>query len=198
MHRGVSRCRMNFNKYTANGPSTLVRTSLVIGDKKRTWICEIKLTFVPSCSQMRLQLLHFYVVFKTWRTFQISSRITKKKKHSSVVSDSTLIIDYFRVTIGYSLFKARDIWDISFRFRFWDTALYIIWSTYQFLEHREVLEQSWPGHVVQHINMASTSKGLTQVLESICRERRRENLDKVSEGNSASACCLFSPAEVLL
>ena len=26
-------------------------------DKKRTWICEIKLTFVPSCSQMRLQLV---------------------------------------------------------------------------------------------------------------------------------------------
>ena len=27
-------------------------------------------TFVPSCSQMRLQLLHFPAVFKTWPTFQ--------------------------------------------------------------------------------------------------------------------------------
>ena len=39
-------------------------------DQKCTWICEIKLTFVPSCSQMRLQLLHFHAVFKTWSTFQ--------------------------------------------------------------------------------------------------------------------------------
>ena len=43
----------------------------IIEDKKRcTWICEIKLTFVPSWSQMRLQLLHFHAVFKTWPTFQ--------------------------------------------------------------------------------------------------------------------------------
>ena len=38
---------------------------LITQDKKRTWISEIKLTFVPSCSQMRLQLLHFHAVFKT-------------------------------------------------------------------------------------------------------------------------------------
>ena len=31
---------------------------------------EIQPTFVPSCSQMRLQLLHFHAVFKTWPTFQ--------------------------------------------------------------------------------------------------------------------------------
>ena len=31
---------------------------------------EIKVTFVPSCSQMRLQLLHFHTVFKTWSTCQ--------------------------------------------------------------------------------------------------------------------------------
>ena len=37
----------------------------VVGAKKRTWICEIKLPFVPSCSQVRLQLLHFNTVFKT-------------------------------------------------------------------------------------------------------------------------------------
>ena len=33
-------------------------------------ICETKLTFVPSCSQMSLQLLHLHAVFKTWSTFQ--------------------------------------------------------------------------------------------------------------------------------
>ena len=41
--------------------------------RQRTWICEIKLTFVPSCSQMRLQLLHFHAVFKTWSTFRFVS-----------------------------------------------------------------------------------------------------------------------------
>ena len=44
----------------------------VLRSGKVVWcfILEIKLTFVPSCSQMRLQLLHFHAVFKTWPTFQ--------------------------------------------------------------------------------------------------------------------------------
>ena len=50
-----------------NGSKTI---RLITQDKRRTWICEIKMTFVPSCSQMRLQLLHFHTVFKTWPTFQ--------------------------------------------------------------------------------------------------------------------------------
>ena len=37
---------------------------LITQDKKRTWICEIKLTFVPSCSRVRRQLLYFHAVFK--------------------------------------------------------------------------------------------------------------------------------------
>ena len=42
---------------------------LITQDKKRTWICEIRLTFVPSCSRVRRQLLHFHVVCKTWSIF---------------------------------------------------------------------------------------------------------------------------------
>ena len=42
------------------------------GRKKCTWLicCAISLTFVPSWSQMRLQLLHFYAVFKRGRHFK--------------------------------------------------------------------------------------------------------------------------------
>ena len=48
---------------------------LITQDKKRTWICEIKLTFMPSCSRVRRQLLHFHVVYKTWSIFQQLSSI---------------------------------------------------------------------------------------------------------------------------
>ena len=43
---------------------------LITQDKKCTWISEIELTCIPSCSWMRLQLLHFHAVCKTWPTFQ--------------------------------------------------------------------------------------------------------------------------------
>ena len=51
-----------------------------INYKKRTWICEIKLTFVPSCSRVRRQLLHFHVVCKTWSIFQQLSSIFSFRK----------------------------------------------------------------------------------------------------------------------
>ena len=39
-----------------------------------------KLTFVPSCSQMRLQLLHFHALFKTWLTFQELTSIVSLRR----------------------------------------------------------------------------------------------------------------------
>ena len=38
--------------------------TLITENNKCTCICAIKLTFVPSCSQMRLQLLHSHAVLK--------------------------------------------------------------------------------------------------------------------------------------
>ena len=51
---------------------------LVTEDKRRTWI---KLTFVPSCAQMRLQLLHFHGVFKTsWTLWDLMSIFSSSKR----------------------------------------------------------------------------------------------------------------------
>ena len=56
---------------TEDGDSNVGKTIRIITqDKKCARICEIKLTLVPSCSQMRLQLLHFNAIYKTWPTFQ--------------------------------------------------------------------------------------------------------------------------------
>ena len=57
---------------------------LITADKKHTWICEIRLTFVPSYSQMRLQLLHFHAVFKMWATFpELISVVSFRRRHWS-------------------------------------------------------------------------------------------------------------------
>ena len=48
---------------------------LITQDKKHTWIREIKRIFMPSCSRVRRQLLHFHVVCKTWSIFQELSSI---------------------------------------------------------------------------------------------------------------------------
>ena len=61
---------------------------LITQDKKRAWICEIKLTFVPSWSQMRLQLLHFHAVFKTWLTFQELTSINSFRRRRWSERDS--------------------------------------------------------------------------------------------------------------
>ena len=59
------------SKTAEDGNSNVGKTRrLIREDKKHTWIYEIKLTFVPSCSHMRLQLLRFHAVFKMWPTFQ--------------------------------------------------------------------------------------------------------------------------------
>ena len=51
--------------------NNIVKTiTLIIQDKKCTWLCEIRLRFVPSCSHVRRQLLYFQVVCKTWSIFQ--------------------------------------------------------------------------------------------------------------------------------
>ena len=62
---------------------------LITQDKKRTWICEIRLTFVPSCSRVRRQLLHFHVVCKTvnfrrtrWRQMNFSENRNKQCNQS--------------------------------------------------------------------------------------------------------------------
>ena len=73
LHRELHECqeRVGLSKKAEYGDGNVGKTiKLITEDKKCTWICEIKLTFVPSCSQMRLQLLHFHAVFKTWPTFQ--------------------------------------------------------------------------------------------------------------------------------
>ena len=73
----------NLRKTVEDGDGIVGKTiKLITQDKKRTWICEIKLTFVPSCSQMRRQLLHFQVVCKTWSIFQqLSSNFSFRKTH---------------------------------------------------------------------------------------------------------------------
>ena len=55
---------------TATATSAKPAIKLITQDKKCKWICEIRLTFVPSCSRVRRQLLHFHVVCKTWSVFQ--------------------------------------------------------------------------------------------------------------------------------
>ena len=40
---------------------------------------EIMLTFVPSCSHMRRQFLHFHVVCKTWSIFSFRKRCLKQQ-----------------------------------------------------------------------------------------------------------------------
>ena len=57
---------------------------LIIQDKKCTRVnmWNIKLTFVHSCSQMRLQLLHFHAVFKMWPIFQeLTSIVSFRRRH---------------------------------------------------------------------------------------------------------------------
>ena len=67
----ITLCIRNLKQTAEDGDGNVGRTvRLITEDKKRTWISAIKLTFVPSCCQMRLQLLHFHVVCKTWPTFQ--------------------------------------------------------------------------------------------------------------------------------
>ena len=69
--RVVGRARGTSRKTAEDGHGNVGKTiRLITQDKKCTWMSEIKLTFVPSCSQLRLQLLHFHAVFKTWPTFQ--------------------------------------------------------------------------------------------------------------------------------
>ena len=61
----------NLRKAVEDGDGNVGKTiKLITQDKKRTWICEIRLTFVPSCSRARRQLFHFHVVCKTWSIFQ--------------------------------------------------------------------------------------------------------------------------------
>ena len=71
----------NLRKAVEDGDGNVGKTiKLITQDKKRTWICEIKLTFVPSCSRVRRQLLHFHVVCKTWSIFQQLSSIFSFRK----------------------------------------------------------------------------------------------------------------------
>ena len=61
----------NLRKTVEDNDGNVSKTiKLITQDKKHTWICEIKRTFVPSCSRVRRQLLYFHVVCKTWPTFQ--------------------------------------------------------------------------------------------------------------------------------
>ena len=53
---------------------------LITQDKKCTWICQIRLTFLRSCSRVGRQLLHFHVVCKTWPIFQQLSSIFSVRK----------------------------------------------------------------------------------------------------------------------
>ena len=69
---------------TAKGDDSKVGRTVrpITQDKKRTWICELKLTFVQSCSWMRLQLyVHFYVVFKMRSTFTDYSLRKRRWRH---------------------------------------------------------------------------------------------------------------------
>ena len=65
---------------SAKQPRTTMATSAKQQDKKRTWISEIRLTFVPSCSRVRRQLLHFHVVCKTLSIFQELTSIFSFRK----------------------------------------------------------------------------------------------------------------------
>ena len=69
--RVVWRARGTSRKTAEDGHGNIGKTiRLITQDKKHKWMSEIKQTFVPSCSQLRLQLLHFHAVFNTWPTFQ--------------------------------------------------------------------------------------------------------------------------------
>ena len=72
-------CQKNasYNKKTL---SSYLSGLLQVKQLNEKSVCEIKLTFVPSCSQMRLQLLHFHAVFKTWPTFQELTSIVSFRK----------------------------------------------------------------------------------------------------------------------
>ena len=105
----------NLSKTAEDGDGNVGKTiRLITEDKKRTWICKIKLTFVPSCSQMRLQLLHFHIVFKTWPTFQeLTSIVSFRRRWSQwnfseretyTVTKVNMCEDY-----GRNIFLASDI-----------------------------------------------------------------------------------------
>ena len=54
---------------------------------------------MPSCSQMRLQLLHFHAVFKTWPTFQeLSKRPSFRSEGDAGVNWISAKIETYRVT----------------------------------------------------------------------------------------------------
>ena len=66
------------SKAAEDGDGNVCKTlTLITEDKKGTRICEINRTFVPSCPQMRLQLLHFHAVFKTRPTFHELTSIVR-------------------------------------------------------------------------------------------------------------------------
>ena len=91
---------MDFKHITAEDSNGKVSKTirLIKQDKKCTWICEIKLTFVPSCAQMRLQLLHFHAVFKTWPTFQKLERPLLRLGGDAGVKVISAKIETYRVT----------------------------------------------------------------------------------------------------
>ena len=71
---------------------TISTITLITQDKKRTWISEIRLIFVPSCSRVRRQLLHFHVVCKTWSVFQeLTSIFSFRKRRWKQLKLSELI-----------------------------------------------------------------------------------------------------------
>ena len=54
---------------------------------------------MPSCSQMRLQLLHFHAVLKTWPTFQeLSKRPSFRSEGDAGVNWISAKIETYRVT----------------------------------------------------------------------------------------------------
>ena len=61
--------KRDLSKTAEDGDGNVDKTIRLITQDKNARECEIKLIFVPSCSQMRLQLLHFHAIFKTWPTF---------------------------------------------------------------------------------------------------------------------------------
>ena len=98
---------------TEDGDSNVGKTIRIITqDKKCARICEIKLTFVPSCSQMRLQLLHFHAVFKTWPTFQ---ELTFRSGGDAGVNGISAKIETYTVTkVKICLVKYEDYEEIFF------------------------------------------------------------------------------------
>ena len=103
----------SFSKTAEDGDGNVGKTiRLITQDKKRTWIWEIKLTFVPSCCQMRLQLLHFHAVFKPWPTFQ---ELERRWFRYSGVNRTSAKIETYRVTkVKIFLIKYEDYEEIFF------------------------------------------------------------------------------------